>query len=485
MEKKISIYKGTADYPDKNDLFRPDTDYPEYFFHGDVSPKVNHVYQMVREALRLMDLDSKNFGLQSWNPLSEFVKPGDSVLIKPNLVMHRNLSGDSTDCLYTNPAVIAAVIDYVVIALKGDGKIVVGDAPMQECDFQKLLDQSGLEDLIQYYKQKNIDIQVVDFRELTSTVKNGIHVQSINTNAKGKVIDLAKDSEFDVCSEKQIDNLRITNYDPTELKKHHSFGKHEYYISDYVLNADVIINVPKPKTHRKAGVTISLKNLVGVNVRKEFLPHHCMGSKSSGGDEYLKTNKFKIVEAKILDSINYNAAHKKYKKAQLLRIIKKVNSIFIRFSSDKYREGSWYGNNTISKTVADINKIVLYSDKQGKLCETKQRKYLIVADMVVSGECEGPVMPSRKEVGAIAVGSDPVCFDEAIATLMGMDISRIPVLRQARTIGGKYTLTESDSNAYIVSNVAEWDSRKPSDISNQNTLHFKPTSGWKGFIEKK
>lgn len=32
----------------------------------------------------------------------------------------------------------------------------------------------------------------------------------------------------------------------------------------------------RPKTHRKADVTIFLRNLVGINANKEFLPHHAV-----------------------------------------------------------------------------------------------------------------------------------------------------------------------------------------------------------------
>ena len=49
--------------------------------------------------------------------------------------------------------------------------------------------------------------------------------------------------------------------------------------------------MPKPKCHRKAGMTSALKNFVGANVRKEFLPHHTMGSIKEGGDEYFVTSK--------------------------------------------------------------------------------------------------------------------------------------------------------------------------------------------------
>jgi hypothetical protein len=371
----------------------------------------------------------------------------------------------------------------VIIALKGSGHIVVGDAPMQECKFDKLIDESGYRYMIQYYVDKGIDIELVDFRELRSYIKAGVHYQEINPDSHGTVIDLKDESEFSVYDADHLKNLRITNYDPTILATHHMPGKHEYYVSDYILNADTIINLPKPKTHRKAGVTISLKNLIGINVRKEYLPHHCMGDMTQGGDEYHDKNFFKKQEAKLLDVINYASAHKQYTKARFLRIIKKVNSQFIKLSKDRYREGSWYGNNTISKTITDLNKILLYADKQGVIHNKKQRNLLIVADLIISGEKEGPVLPSPKDVGIIALGNDPVCFDEAIATIMGMDIKKIPTMGQVRDMTGTLRFTEKDSKAIIRSNVQEWSDKYINEIKPDDTLRFESTSGWKGHIE--
>ena len=79
------------------------------------------------------------------------------------------------------------------------------------------------------------------------------------------------DSDFFGECKRNIKNMRITNYDPSIMQRHHNEEKHEYYISDYALQADVIINIPKPKCHRKAGMTAALKNFVGLNVRKEFV----------------------------------------------------------------------------------------------------------------------------------------------------------------------------------------------------------------------
>lgn len=478
----VIVQKKDAIYPNKQNLFRPHIPYPEYV--GDLSSSENQVYDMVRECFHMAGYDEENYGTSEWNPLKDYVSPGNYVVLKPNMVMDNNPNpSGGVLCLYTQPSVVAAVIDYVIIAMKGRGHIVVGDAPMQECKFDRLIDESGYKEMIQYYVNKGIDIELVDFRELRSYVKAGVHYQEINPDSHGTVIDLKNESEFSVYDTNHLKNLRITNYDPTILVTHHVLGKHEYYVSDYILKADTIINLPKPKTHRKAGVTISLKNLIGINVRKEYLPHHCMGDKRLGGDEYNDKNVFKRIEARLLDVINYASAHKQYSKARFLRVLKKINSQFIKLSKDKYREGSWYGNNTISKTITDLNKILLFADKQGIIHKDKQRNLLIVADLIISGEKEGPVIPSPKNVGIIALGNDPVCFDEAIATIMGMDIKKIPTLIQARNMTGSLRFTESDSKAIIRSNVPKWADKYIDEIKESDTLKFEPTSGWKGHIE--
>lgn len=317
---------------------------------------------------------------------------------------------------------------------------------------------------------------MVDFREVSSRLENGIRHIYYNDEAHGKVIDLAGNSAFDNCDDGYINNLRITNYDPRILSSHHKPGKHEYFISDYILNADVIINMPKPKTHRKAGVTISLKNMIGANVRKD-LPHHSMGSKQSGGDEYSRKNIFKTTVAYLLDRINMANHDKQYKKVHFYNFLRKINNKLATVTGDQYSEGSWYGNNTISKTIADVNKIVYYSDKNGNMCRNPQRKSLIIADMIVSGEKEGPVLPSLKNVGAIVLGEDALVFDMVVATMMGMDVSKVPTLNQFDII---------DKSKYMIkSNNAGLDCKCLSDIDYNNSWKFEPSAGWFGHIEMK
>src|SRR5512143_619747 len=92
---------GAVRYPEEPP-FHPSERYPEYPFEA-ISDRPNHAYAMVRELFRTMGLDRERFGTPSWNPLGELIKPGQRVVLKPNLVSHRNyafkVGVTDTDCL--------------------------------------------------------------------------------------------------------------------------------------------------------------------------------------------------------------------------------------------------------------------------------------------------------------------------------------------------------------------------------------------------
>lgn len=480
----ISVIKADCyQYPKNSISFRPSIKYPEYIWGDNLSSQENKIYDAVRKSFYFLGLDKENFGRETWNPLGKLIGAGDNVLIKPNLVMEKNPSGEGTDCLYTQPAVVAPVIDYILIALKGTGQIVIGDAPLQECDFDKLINESGYRELIEWYRKQGCNIRLEDFRGVTSDLKYGFRIQHTNKNIRGKIINLGTESEFFNEDEAKLNKLRITNYDPAIMKQHHTVDKHEYYISDYVLNADCIINMPKPKSHRKAGVTISLKNLVGINIRKEFLPHHTKGSVEEGGDEYERKNFLKSLRSEIWDIRNKHCAHNRIVTAYFYNSLSKMCNLILRIMKSKYSEGSWFGNHTISRTICDLNKIIYYADKNGTMQTSVQRKMLIVADMIICGEKEGPLAPSSKNVGIIASAINPVFFDETICALMGFDENKIPTLESVKQLKGKYRLFDDSLKPKIVSNLGELNGLNPAELKKE-VFNFIPASGWKGKIER-
>lgn len=114
--------------------------------------------------------------------------------------------------------------------------------------------------------------------------------------------------------------------------------------------------------------------------------------------------------------------------------------------------------------------------------EKATRKIFNIADMIVTGEKEGPVAPSPKKAGMIVMGEDIVCFDETIATLMGFSYKKIPTINAARNLKGKYLLCNG-MFPIILSNDKRFDKRRIDNIAPEVTLQLEPTDGWKGHIE--
>ena len=104
----------------------------------------NAVYDAVRGALALLGLDPAN-------PLGVFIRPGDRVVIKPNLVTHEFGVQAGQRCLTAHGSVIRAVVDYAFLAGGPESSIVIADAPVQGADFAKIVAQNGLDEIRDYY----------------------------------------------------------------------------------------------------------------------------------------------------------------------------------------------------------------------------------------------------------------------------------------------------------------------------------------------
>lgn len=130
-----------------------------------------------------------------------FVKSGQSVLIKPNLLTDRT----PADAVTTHPEVVRAVIRLVRTA---GGKPWVGDSPGNAAKLQRVWERTGME-----------------------AVCRAEDVPLVNLEKGG----------MEECVERGF----------------------RFLISKAVLAADAIINVPKVKTHILTGLTGGVKNLYG------------------------------------------------------------------------------------------------------------------------------------------------------------------------------------------------------------------------------
>ena len=464
--------------------FNAHNSYPEYPFPCKLS-NYNPIYASVRELFKILKLDINNYSKKNWNPLGKLISPGNSVVIKPNLVRHYHGSSEDLGSVLTNGAIIRAVLDYVYIALKGEGKVVIGDAPLQSADFEQIKNITGLNQVKLFYEQNsNLPVEVMDFR------KECIIKDSENSPIKEKrylagdtagyvTVELGDVSEHNNFDSAQFRKFRVTQYDKNKMLLHHNDKNHKYVISKSALNADVFINLPKLKTHRKAGLTASLKNLVGINGSKDCIPHHRFGSMQNRCDEYLYSSFRKRIISYLWDMENNSNGIKRTLTSCLSRYFTYTNR-FIKFK-DPYFEGSWWGNNTIAYSVLDFNKIIKYVDCEGNLNDNPQRKYFTLIDAIVAGESEGPLSPRPRNCGILIAGSNPLVTDLICCSVMGFDYRKIPTLSCGLGIK-KYPLFGfSIDEIVVLTNI--YGQVKFSDLTNKYNFHFTAPNGWQGHIE--
>jgi len=139
---------------------------------------------------------------------------GKRVVLKPNLVeYHRD------KVINTNPLVVAAVIE--LCKREGAAEIIVAEGPGHWRNVEFLVSESGLGDVLARHGVPFVDLN---------------HDEPVKTPNLGRATGL------------------------------------EYlYLSKTIATADVVISLPKLKTHHWAGATLSLKNLFGT------LPGICYG----------------------------------------------------------------------------------------------------------------------------------------------------------------------------------------------------------------
>jgi len=132
---------------------------------------------------------------------------GRSVLLKPNLVEF-----DPQGVINTNPAVVAAAIE--AFKRLDARKVTVAEGPGHRRDNEYLLRASGLQDILDQHRTRYVDLNSDD-----------VSARSLPS--------------------------RFT-----------SLG--HLYLPNTVLEADLVVSMPKLKTHHWAGVTLSMKNMFGV-----------------------------------------------------------------------------------------------------------------------------------------------------------------------------------------------------------------------------
>jgi hypothetical protein len=232
---------------------------------------------------------------------------------------------------------------------------------------------------------------------------------------------------------------------------HHSKNKHEYSVANSVLDADCIISVAKLKTHRKAGVTLCLKNMIGITNMREWLPHHRRGRPPIGDEYYEKASK-NIIERhgmiyKLVKTLKYkmqsyfeeskfvSSYSKKVLKENIKSMIYNICEYLLIYPSEEVGEGSWYGNDTLWRVTLDLNKIVQHCGKDKTMHKNVQRKTFCIIDGIIAGESRGPLEAKPKKCHVLIGGNDPVSVDTVSAIIMGIDPNKLPLIKKASKLG--------------------------------------------------
>jgi uncharacterized protein (DUF362 family) len=176
---------------------------PRWEREGFIRQKSSKVAILAAENYRKPLRDIVQRGVQLFN----LEVAGKRILLKPNLVEF-----DANGVINTNPALIEAAVD--AFKSLGAREVVVAEGPGHRRDNEYLLSASGLYDVIKEHRIRYVDLNTDDVR-------------------------------------------------PTKLNSHFSHFE-QLYLPESLYNADLLVSMPKLKTHHWAGVTLSLKNMFGV-----------------------------------------------------------------------------------------------------------------------------------------------------------------------------------------------------------------------------
>lgn len=407
------------------------------------------------------------------------IKPGDNVVLKPNFVKEYHFSKhEDWEYVITHTEVIRLVLNTVIYALHDQGNISIIDAPQTDSDYSEIIKRVKLKEIVEESQKKTkVKISYFDLREERWFYKLGIIVkkEKLQGDPMGYVkVNLKNDSEF---FGKINKDYYGADYDMSETRRFHNEIDNVYVMSKTVLSCNVFINLPKMKTHKLAGITCCLKNLVGTCVIKNSIPHHTIGYPENDGDKFEK----KTTQGNTEDILK-NVALKllKYKNPLInypFIVLKWIAGKFLSSPKAEYvRNGTWYGNDTIWRATLDLNKILMYADSNGIMHDKPQRKYFAVVDGIIAGEGNGPMEPDPKPIGVLISGTNPVAVDTVVGKLMGFDVDKIPTISNAYKIK-KYKLNSfSMSELNIIDNL---ENRIVAFKDSKYDYHFKPHFGWR------
>lgn len=348
------------------------------------------VYPLVEKAMMLLNKENPE------NPFSKIINKGDTVVIKPNW---------GTQYLFpkpvTHPSVVVPVIEYAVKA--GAAKIVIVEGPMTLYRSQKYFWGRAFVNAIGLVQELRKRYPDVEFRFQDANDDQFYWVELGDITAFKGVYDVPQldhDGHTGFTRDLFFQVADATGYNPGGYK----LGI--YAIAKSYLEGDVFINVPKLKTHGWTGITAALKNLMGLNLRTtaHFMTPEIMA-------EYSRKPDFAMYrESPIRDVPHYSKASWDGKGFVNRKLI-------------------GYENDILWRSLCDLNRLIRYTDKSGKMHNTHQRRYAVVVDGIIGTDRGGPVSPSTVESNAVIAGFDPVAVDGICLRIMNWNYKQVRLVK--------------------------------------------------------
>lgn len=360
----------------------------------------------------------------------------DLVVIKPNWIQESHeFKPDVWEPVITNPELIMTVIRGVAERLNGRGTICICDAPHTYANFSSIVARGDLVERISDIRSHwpDLTVELLDLRREIWINKEEVVVERTRNldDPNGYVsLNLGKDSLFHGHSGEG--RYYGADYDTSVVNRHHNGDVQEYLIAGTPMKCDIFINLPKMKTHKKTGITCCLKNLVGINGDKNWLPHHVEGSPETQGDAFPDERISRKIEQRTKKIGMFLALRLPIIGTWVYRKMRKPGKSLFGDSSTVIRNGNWEGNDTCWRMALDLNRALLYGNGDGtwrKLDEPKN--YLAIVDGIVAGEGNGPLCPDSVDAGIIVCGKNPAETDAVVAKLMGYEPKQLPIVHEA------------------------------------------------------
>jgi uncharacterized protein (DUF362 family) len=481
FDSRVGIVSTTPTYPSAAP-FGPSTRYPEYR-GASFASEHNYAYEAVRSSLALLGLDAGNLGRREWNPLGGIVAPGNTVLLKPNLITpSHGTRPEEWEQVITHGSIIRAISDYVALALDGTGTIIVADGPSTESDWKGIRERLGLDAIKEYYCSRGVDYRLLDLRRRVWNQTDGIVTERLEQQGDPRgytTIELSAQSAFGDYT--LSGRFQGADYDTRETLSYHSSGRHAYVLCRTPLEADVVINLPKLKVHKKTGVTLSLKNMVGINGLRNCLPHHTIGTPAQGGDEFPDSRVWNRLQSKSISLFKRVLAARGGVGGKFARTAKSTGRLVFGDTANVVRSGNWYGNDTTWRMVHDLYRALVYFDGDGCRRETVRRHFTLI-DGIIGGEGNGPIAPDPVLSGVIIAGANPVAVDSVATTFMGFDVGCVPVVARAWAEHVLPLVCFPADAIDIRSNILAFQGGL-AVLAGAKTTAFRPHFGWVGHVE--